>query len=77
MTFYVAAFPMAPFLGLICILLQQRTEASEYLQECRRPVPFRQTGIGIWKGVLIFQTALGAVTNVREYILIKKNPNTQ
>lgn len=62
--FFVAAFPLAPFLAFINNVAEIRIDAQKYLLHCRRPVPKRVSGIGAWNGLLQAATYLGIITNV-------------
>lgn len=64
MTFFVAAFPLAPLLTSINNILEQRLDAYKFVVRYRRPIPKRVAGIGSWDGVLLGVTYLSTVTNV-------------
>ncbi|CAH1381572.1 unnamed protein product [Tenebrio molitor] len=62
-TFFVAAFPLAPLCALINNCLQLRLDAYELVTRYRRPLPRRQSGIGIWNNILVSVTHLSVATN--------------
>lgn len=72
MTFFVAAFPLAPVLALINNLLEHRFDAYKFVRRYRRPVPRRVSGIGPWNGILLGMTYLSTVTNVSRIINYNK-----
>lgn len=66
-TFFVAAFPLAPIFCLINNLMEQRLDAFKFVMRFRRPVPKKVSGIGSWNGILLGMTYLSTVTNVSQY----------
>lgn len=70
MIFFVAAFPLAPFLALLNNLAEIRIDAQKYLFRYRRPIPKRVSGIGAWNGILQGATYLGVITNVSNVTLL-------
>lgn len=64
-TFFVAAFPLAPLISLLNNLIELRLDAYKLMRNYRRPVPRRLSGLGAWKGILQAITYISTVTNVR------------
>ncbi|XP_018564511.1 anoctamin-4-like [Anoplophora glabripennis] len=62
-TFFVAAFPLAPLCALLNNLLEHRLDANKLVTKYRRPIPRKMGGIGAWNGVLLGVTYLSTVTN--------------
>lgn len=63
--FFVAGFPLAPFLALFNNIFEIRVDASKLIKNFRRPVPKKVSGLGAWFSILQGVTYLGVVTNVR------------
>lgn len=74
MTFFVAAFPLAPLCALINNCLELRLDAYKLVTRYRRPVPKQQSGIGAWNGILAIITHISVATNA-SYNLKKKKIN--
>ncbi|XP_030767814.1 anoctamin-3-like [Sitophilus oryzae] len=62
-TFFVAAFPLAPLCALANNLLEMRSDAYKLVMLYRRPIPLMKSGIGAWNGVLLSVTFLSTATN--------------
>ncbi|XP_064214000.1 anoctamin-3 isoform X2 [Tribolium castaneum] len=62
-TFFVAAFPLAPLCALINNCLELRLDAYKLVTRHRRPVPRRDSGIGPWNNILTLITHLSVATN--------------
>lgn len=62
--FFVAVFPLAPFLAFISNIAEIRIDAQKFLMHNQRAVPKKVSGIGAWNGILQYATYLGIVTNV-------------
>lgn len=65
-TFFVAAFPLAPLCALINNILKIRTDASKFVKYYRRPVPIRINGLQAWNNILKWMTLISMVTNVSD-----------
>lgn len=63
-TFFVAAFPLAPLFALINNIAEHRLDAYKFVTRYRRPVPKKVVGIGSWNGILLGMTYFSMVTNV-------------
>lgn len=70
MTFFVAAFPLAPLCALINNILEHRLDATKLVTKYRRPIPRKMGGIGAWNGVLLGVTYLSTATNVRTKLIL-------
>ncbi|KAH0816839.1 hypothetical protein GEV33_005950 [Tenebrio molitor] len=62
-TFFVAAFPLAPLCALLNNWLELRLDAYKLVTRYRRPVPKQQSGIGAWNDILGIITHLSVATN--------------
>ncbi|XP_044261982.1 anoctamin-3-like isoform X2 [Tribolium madens] len=62
-TFFVAAFPLAPLCALINNCMELRLDAFKLVTRHRRPVPKKVSGIGPWKYILETITHLSVATN--------------
>ncbi|KAL5107123.1 hypothetical protein TcWFU_009406 [Taenia crassiceps] len=62
-TMFVPAFPIAPLFALLNNMFELRTDAKKFLRLLRRPVVKRESGIGIWFGILTAISALAIRTN--------------
>ncbi|RZC38654.1 Anoctamin domain containing protein, partial [Asbolus verrucosus] len=62
-TFFVAAFPLAPVFALVINCLELRVDALKLVTRYRRPIPKKQSGIGPWNGILQVITHLSVATN--------------
>lgn len=69
-TFFVAAFPLAPLCALLNSIIEHRLDAFKLVTQYRRPIPRKISGIGAWNGVLLGVTYLSTATNVREEVII-------
>lgn len=66
-TFFAAAFPLAPLCAFINNVIELRTDANKYVRNYRRPVPTR-TGLRAWNGILKAMSFISIFTNVRMFI---------
>ncbi|KAJ3619831.1 hypothetical protein MTP99_005485 [Tenebrio molitor] len=62
-TFFVAAFPLAPLCALINNCMELRLDAYKLVTRYRRPVPKKDSGIGPWRDILEVITHLSIATN--------------
>ncbi|CAH1119326.1 unnamed protein product [Phaedon cochleariae] len=62
-TFFVAAFPLAPLCSLLNNILEMRLDAFKMIALYRRPLPRKASGIGAWDGVLLGLTYISCATN--------------
>ncbi|KAF2902281.1 hypothetical protein ILUMI_03902 [Ignelater luminosus] len=62
-TFFVAAFPLAPLFAFVNNVLQIRTNACKFVKYYRRPVPVRINGLQGWIGILQAMTFISMATN--------------
>ncbi|XP_044261983.1 anoctamin-3-like [Tribolium madens] len=62
-TFFVAAFPLAPLCALINNCLELRLDAYKLVTRHRRPIPKQESGISTWNNILHFITHLSVATN--------------
>jgi hypothetical protein len=67
-TFFVAAFPLAPLCALLNNWLELRLDAYKLVTRYRRPVPKQQSGIGAWNDILGIITHLSVATNVSKTV---------
>lgn len=63
-TFFVAAFPLAPLLLFINNIIEIRLDAMKLTKYYQRPVAKRQPGLGAWLHILDILTYFGILTNV-------------
>ncbi|CAG9856607.1 unnamed protein product [Phyllotreta striolata] len=63
MVFFIAAFPIGPFLAFITCTCELRTDSSKLIKNYRRPIPQKVTGLGAWFRILHLVTFLGVATN--------------
>ncbi|KAJ8918004.1 hypothetical protein NQ315_011457 [Exocentrus adspersus] len=62
-TFFVAAFPLAPLCSLLNNILEHRLDARKLVMNYRRPPARKMSGIGAWDGVMLGVTYLSTATN--------------
>lgn len=70
MTFFVAAFPLAPLCALINNCMELRLDAYKLVTRYRRPVPKKDSGIGPWRDILEVITHLSIATNVSSLTVV-------
>jgi hypothetical protein len=73
-TFFVAAFPMAPLFALFSNYLMIRIEAVNFLRNMRRPMPLTTENIGAWNGIFQIISIISVITN-SGIICFTANPN--
>lgn len=67
-TFFGAAFPLAPLFALLDNILEMRLFARKLIKHIRRPIPRVVTGIGPWEGILVGLMYVSTAVNVRTII---------
>lgn len=63
-TFFVAAFPLAPLFALLNNWVEIRLDAVKMVCDRRRPVPRRCQDIGVWLPILSTIAHLSVICNV-------------
>lgn len=61
-TLFVISFPLAPLFALINNIFELRFDARKFLVYYRRPVPRRQSDIGIWLSVMFILGKISVIT---------------
>lgn len=61
-TLFVISFPLAPLFALINNIFELRLDARKFLVYYRRPVPRRQSDIGIWLSVMHILGKISIIT---------------
>uniref|UniRef100_A0A0N4ZJA1 Anoctamin n=1 Tax=Parastrongyloides trichosuri TaxID=131310 RepID=A0A0N4ZJA1_PARTI len=51
-TFFAAAFPLAPFFAFINNIIEIRIDAMKFIEAFRRPMPGHTKNIGVWEKIL-------------------------
>ena len=62
-TFFVAAFPLAPLFAFVNNFFQIRIDASKMLCSMRRPMPLSANGIGTWLDIYQINSIIAVITN--------------
>ncbi|KAB0802428.1 hypothetical protein PPYR_04614 [Photinus pyralis] len=62
-TFFAAAFPLAPLCALINNILELRTDAHKYVRICRRPVPICTGSMNVWINLLKAMSSMSIISN--------------
>lgn len=60
---FVMAQPLAPSLGLISIIIENKVDAYKFCKLVQRPNPDGAADIGIWQGIFEFMTTFGIISN--------------
>ena len=74
-TFFVAAFPLAPLFALANNFFQIRIDATKMLSSLRRPMPASSNGIGIWLDIYQINSIIAVITN-SGIVAFAMNPST-
>jgi anoctamin-1 len=61
-TLFVIAFPLGPLFALVNNIFELRFDAKKFLVYYRRPVPRRQSDIGIWMTVMSVLGKIAVIT---------------
>ncbi|RZC33898.1 anoctamin-5-like [Asbolus verrucosus] len=62
-TFFVAAFPLAPLLALFNNIIELRVDAFKFTSAYRRTIAHKVANIAAWNGILQGVTYIGVATN--------------
>ncbi|KAK5650848.1 hypothetical protein RI129_001877 [Pyrocoelia pectoralis] len=62
-TFFAAAFPLAPLCALINNIIELRNDANKYVRRFRRPIPVYNVPIKVWNNLLGTMTSFSIVSN--------------
>merc|ERR1719193_1521701 len=61
---FMVTYPLVPLIALLSAIVEIRLDGYKLLYCCRRPIPYKAPGLGMWVQVLDFLSILSVLNNV-------------